>query len=155
VTGLRFGASAYTGKEIGSGRRTGVGVQAEYLTRLWSIRSEYVHESVKDDVSGDGFYVEAAYHLDRHWQAAVQYGRFTSELAEMPAPEAPSLLKHEEVAVGLNYWWDPNFVFKLSYHHVDGNRLAGPPPEELADVVAAGALQQKTNLVLFGAQFTF
>src|SRR5262245_52818053 len=59
VTGLRFGASAYTGKEIGSGRRTGVGVQAEYLTRLWSIRSEYVHESVKDDVSGDGFYVEA------------------------------------------------------------------------------------------------
>src|SRR5262249_12753868 len=72
---VRFGASAYTGKEVGSGRRTGVGVQAEYSSRAWSIRSEYVHESVKEDVKGDGFYAEAAYHLDQHWQAAVQYGR--------------------------------------------------------------------------------
>ena len=57
--------------------------------------------------------------------------------------------------MGLNYWWNPNFVFKLSFHHVDGNRFAGPDLQELAQAVASGTLQKKTNLVLFGAQFSF
>jgi hypothetical protein len=154
ITGLRIGASAYTGIEVGAGRRTGVGGQVEYLAKGWSIRSEYAHESVTDDLRANGFYVEAARRLGR-WQVAGQYGRFTSEVLGVPPPSARSLLDHEEIAAGLNYWWDPRFVFKLSYHHVDGNRFAGPEPEFLAADAASGRLETKTNLVLFAAQFSF
>jgi hypothetical protein len=38
---------------------------------------------------------------------------------------------------------------------VNGNRFAGPQPEDLLRAVTSGTLQQKTNLVLFGTQFTF
>jgi len=155
ISGLRFGASAYTGSEIGSNHRTGVGAQAEYLAGPWSLRSEYAHETVKDDLKANGFYLEAAYHIDPHWQVAAQYGHLTSDLAAVPEPTAPSLLRHEEVAGGVNYWWSPDFVFKLSYHHVDGNRFAGPPPEELADDVTSGTLKEKTDLLLLSAQFSF
>ena len=84
VSGLTIGASAYTGKEVGSLRRTGFGGQAEYLAGPWN----------------------------------------------------------------------SEFVFKLSYHHVDGNRFAGPVPEELADAAASGTLKEKTNLLLVSAQFS-
>ena len=45
--------------------------------------------------------------------------------------------------MGLNYWWTPNFVFKLSFHHVDGNRFAGPDPQELAQAVASGNVAEE------------
>jgi hypothetical protein len=155
LEGLSIGGSFYTGLESAVTRRKGRGLQAEYLTGPWSLRSEYAHETVRDDVKATGFYGEAAYHIDPHWQIAAQYGRLTTELVGVPAPSAPSLLDHEETAVGLNYWWDHNFVFKLSFHRVDGNRLAGPDPRDLAEAVASGTLKEKTNLVLFGAQFSF
>ena len=155
VLGLRFGASAYTGDEIGSLRRTGLGAQVEYLAGPWSVRSEYTRESVKDDLEAIGFYAEVAYRIDPHWQVAGQYGRLTSDVLPVPEPATPSLLDHEEVALGLNYWFAPHFVFKLSFHRVDGNRFAGPQPQELAEVAASGTLKQKTKLVLFGAQFSF
>jgi hypothetical protein len=155
VLGLLLGASSYTGHELGSGRRTGVGAQVEYLAGPWSVRSEFTHETVKEELVANASYVEVAYHIDPHWQIAGQYDRLTTALLPVPEPAAPSLLHHEEVALGLNYWWNPNFVFKLSFHHVDGNRFAGPDPQELAQAVASGTLQKKTNLVLFGAQFSF
>ncbi len=155
--GLSVGGSFYTGREFAAhaSRRTGLGLQAEYLTGPWSIRSEYAKQSIRDDFSVRGFYGEAAYRLDPHWQIAAQYDRLISKLAKVPSPAVPSLLEHEEAAAGLNYWWNHNFVFKLSFHHVDGNRLAGPDPKELAAAVAAGTLKPKTNLVAFGAQFSF
>jgi hypothetical protein len=155
VQGLSAGGSFYTGRESAVIRRTGLGLQAEYLRGPWSLRSEYVHETVSDDSKATGFYGQAAYHVDLHWQIAAQYGRLTTEVAGVPAPTAPSLLDHKETAVGLNYWWNHNFVFKLSFHHVDGNRFAGPDPRDLAGTVAAGTLKPKTNLVAFGAQFSF
>jgi phosphate-selective porin O/P len=155
LSGLRVGGSFYTGRQSADVRRSGFGLQAEYLTGPWSVRSELAHETVRDDFKATGFYGEAAYRFDPHWQVAAQYGRFTSDLAAVPAPAASSLLDHEEMAVGLNYWWNHNFVFKLSFHRVDGNRLAGPDPSELAGAVAAGTLKSKTNLVAFGAQFSF
>jgi hypothetical protein len=155
VMGLRFGASAYTGDEVGSLRRTGLGAQVEYLAGPWSVRSEYTRESVKDDLEANAFYAEVAYRIDPHWQVAGQYGRLTSDVLPVPEPAAPSLLDHEEIALGLNYWFNPHFVFKLSYHHVEGNRFAGPHPQELAEVAASGTLKEKTKLVLFGAQFSF
>lgn len=155
LEGLSIGGSVYTGMEFAATRRTGLGLQVEYLTGPWSLRSEYARETVQDDLDVNAFYGEAAYRIDPHWQVAAQYGRLTSALAGVPAPSAPSLLDHKETAVGLNYWWNHNFVFKLSFHHVDGNRFAGPDPMDLASAVASGTLQPKTNLVAFGAQFTF
>jgi hypothetical protein len=155
VTGLRVGASAYTGTEIGSTRRTGLGLQAEYMAGPYSLRSEYVRETVKGDLTANGVYVEGAYHVDRHWQIAAQFGRLATHVVPIPAPSTPSLLDHKELAATLNYWWTPSFVFKLSFHHAVGNRFAGPDPQELAQVVAAGALKEKTNAVFFGTQFSF
>lgn len=153
--GLSVGGSVYTGIESAVSRRSGLGLQAQYETNSWSLRSEYVHQVVEDDIKATGFYGEAAYRLDSHWQIAAQHSRFNLELTGVPAPAAASLLDHEETAVGLNYWWNYNFVFKLSFHHVDGNRLAGSDPRALAAAVAAGTLDPKTNLVAFGAQFSF
>jgi len=153
--GLSAGGSFYTGIESAISRRSAFGLQAEYRTGPWSLRSEYVHEVVRDDIKATGFYGEAAYRIGPHWQVAAQHGRFTLELAGVAEPAAPSLLEHEETAMSLNYWWNHNFVFKLSFHHVDGNRLAGPDPSELAGAVASGRLEPTTNLVAFGAQFSF
>lgn len=155
VEGLRFGASGYTGHEIGSNRRTGYGVHAEYLADGWLLRSEFAHETVADDVEGDAFYAEAAYHFNAHWQGALQYGRLTTSLSGVDASSTPSLREHKEFAVGLNCWVTPEFVLKLSYHRVDGNRFAGPSADVLADTIHSDALEPRTNLVLVGAQFTF
>jgi hypothetical protein len=155
LRGLQFGGSFYTGRDTTSAHRTGVGLQAEYEAGPWTIRSEYAHERVTDDLKLNALYGEVGYHLDSHWQAAAQYGRLSTDLAGLSSPKTSSLLRHEEIAAGLNYWWSPDFVFKLSFHHVDGNRFAGPDPRELAAAVAAGRLKEKTNLVLFGAQFSF
>jgi hypothetical protein len=99
--------------------------------------------------------IELAYRIDSRRQVAGQHGHRTTELAAAPTPAAPSLLDDEEVAAGLNHWWHPNFVFKLSIHHVHGNRFAGPHPQDLLRAVTSSTLKDKTNLVLFGTQFTF
>lgn len=155
VGGLSFGVSGYAGDEVGSDVRWVMGGHAEYLAGPWSIRSEYAHETVRERLIGNGFYLEAARRFGSHWQAAAQYDRLATELTDVAAPVAPSLLEHEEVALGLNYWFNPAFVLKLSYHRVDGNRLAAPEADELAAVVASGRLQKRTNLFQFGAQFSF
>ena len=80
VAGLSVGASAYTGTEVGHGRRSAAGAQAEYLTDKWSARTEYTHDAIEDHRRADGFYAEVAYRIDPRWQVAGQYGRLTSDL---------------------------------------------------------------------------
>jgi hypothetical protein len=158
VAGLRFGGSAHTGKEkaeAGLRRRSVAGAQAEYLTEKWSARTEYVHETIRDDTKLDGFYAEVAYRIDPHWQVASQYGRLTMKLLDIAVTANQSLLAHKELALGLNYWFSPEFVFKLAYHRVDGNRFAVPELEDLAALASSGQLRTKTNLVQFGVQFGF
>jgi len=155
VEGLRFGSSAYTGHETGSSRRTVYGFHAEYLAGPLSLRSEYAHETVKNDLKVDGVYAEAAYRIGSHWQLAGQYGNLTTAVHEAPDPTVPSLLDHEEVVVGLNYWFNPSFVLKVDYHRVEGNRFAAPDVEDFVEVVESGGLKSKTNLWQFGAQFSF
>ena len=155
LRGLTFGGSGYIGHEIGSARRHGLGAQVEYLDGPWSLRSEFVHETVQDDEKADGFYAEAAYRLGAHWQLAGQYGHFKAEFAGPAVVDAPSLLEHEEWVAGLNYWWSPSFVMKASYHHVDGNRFAVPPLDTLAEAAAAGTLEPRTSAFLAGVQFSF
>jgi len=155
VDGLSFGASFQSGTEVGEGRRGTAAAHVEYLSDKWSARTEYGHETVKNHETVDGFYAELAYRIDPHWQVATLYGRNSSELLEVVVAPGEPLLEHEEMALGVNYWFSPEFVFKLAYHRVDGNRLATPALEDLADLVASGQLRTRTNLVTFGVQFSF
>jgi len=155
LSGLRIGLSGYQGKTNDAVRRWVAGVDVEYLSDVWLVRCEYVHETEIEEKRNNGFYLEVAYRFDTHWQAAAQVGDFSSELAGVDASKAPSLLDHRELAVGLNYWFSPGLVLKLSYHHVDGNRFAGPEPENLLKTVASGKLQTQTHLGLLGFQFSF
>ncbi len=152
--GLRFGASAYTGSEIGSRRSLVYGAQIEQLSERWSIRSEAVHKQARDR-RVSGAYAELAYRFGEHWQAAVLVDDLKMTLVGVGASSAPSLLNHREAAVGLNYWFDPSLVLKLAGHRVDGNRLAGPAPEDLDATVASGNLRTRTNLLTLAAQFSF
>lgn len=155
VDGLRFGFSAYTGNEIESGHRIVYGTDIEYLSDRWSIRSEYAHKTVARDLRANATYVEIAYRFDPRWQAALQYDHLTTRLADVDASIAPSLLDHKEGAAGLNYWFSPAFVLKLSFHRVEGNRFAAPEPADLSAAVTSGSLRTRTNLIVFGGQFSF
>jgi hypothetical protein len=155
--GLEFGVSANTGTLIaaGSPRRSVVGAHVSYLVDRWSIRSEWASEHSSRDVTARGYYLEPAYRIDRHWQVAAQYNDLETSIFGVPNPPASSFLSHREDAVGLNYWLTPQFVFKTSFHHVNGNRFAGPTPETYASLVAAGRLQRRTSLFQFGVNFSF
>jgi hypothetical protein len=152
--GLRVGASGYSGKGHDAGRRNGWGLQAEYVEGSWSLRAEIARETTSEHAKRAA-YVEAARRFGPHWQAAAQWGRLRSSLEEIATPFLPRLLKHDEFALGLNYWFTPGFVFKASFHHVEGNRLAAVEADELLDAIDDGELRPKTKLFLVGAQFTF
>lgn len=169
LDGLSFGLSSYTGDvefEINGevpendpfkDHYTIFGASAEYLSDRWWIRSEYLTQKDSPIIEIDVVYVEAAYKITEHWQAAARY-----EVADfnINIPEAQifpeSFFEHEDVALGINYWLNPNLVFKLSYHIVNGNRFANPEKAEdfLADL-QKGSFDETTNLISFGVQFSF
>jgi len=154
---LEFGASAYSGKlnESGSPRHSVGAASVSYLDDRWSIRTEYAYERSSRDLTVRGFYVEPAFRITQHWQVAGQYNNLQSSLSGVTNPSEPSFLNHREAALGLNYWLSPKLVLKTSLHQVDGNRFAGPAPETFAQLVAAGQLQHKTALFMFGVNFSF
>jgi hypothetical protein len=154
LSGLSFGVSGYTGKiEDISGRHSAYGVHGEYLSEAWSVRGEYARHTDEDELRVDAFYVEVAYRFKEHWQAATRYDWSDTELEGVDVSAAPSLLEHKDYAVGVNYWFNPNFVLKFSYHSVDGNRFA--LPESVDQAILNGTLEERTNLFIFGANFSF
>lgn len=157
VSGLSFGASAYSGVDVHSGdRRSAWGGQAEYLTGPWSFRSEYVGGTQPDD-DRKAAYFEASRRFGR-FELAGRYDWFKATLNELDEDDdeqESSLLRHESFSIGLNYWFSPEFVLKANYHRVDGNRLAAPEADEIFEMHEAGLLNPKTNAFQFGAQFSF
>jgi hypothetical protein len=158
VDGLSLGASGYTGRH-GEGddtiRHSAFGVQAEFTSERWWLRTEAVRHFERGVSSSTAVYGEAAYFLTSRWQLAARYGRNDTDLDEGDASLAPSLLEHEEWAAGVNLWLAPEFVLKGSFQLIHGNRLAGPSGDDLPAVVEAGALRRTTRLVQAGAQFSF
>jgi hypothetical protein len=165
VEGLRFGAS-YLGMEVYSSRDGGprersrgesgrshlVAGHLEYLTDALSIRAELFDMSGADQVKGG--YVEAAYKFAIGVQVAAQYDwHENSTPGTVDRTPAESLLKHDGFALGLNYWFSPDLVVKLNYHHVDGNVFA--KPDSPITHIIAGTLEEKTNVFIFGTQFSF
>ena len=170
LEGLTVGISGYRGDEevgdnfVSTDARETYLVHVEYLTGRWSIRSEwgeYEHEDVFED---KGKYLEVAYRVDEHWQLAVRADDFEvdypglspSVLSALVSPIVPQLMEHQELAFGINYWFSPNFVARLNYHQIEGNRFAFlGAPEEIAQALAAEQLEDGTDLIVLGAQFSF
>lgn len=170
VEGLMVGLSGYFGDEtiegaasLGPGEernREVYGAHAEYLgARLW-LRGEYGHLLNEDQFEQDGYYLEAAWKLTESWQLATRYDwwevdplEFDRNLLERFTRAA---LEHEELALGVNYWFNPSFVIKLSYHQVEGIRFAYPQdPEEILEMILTDTPRDETDLLVFGAQFSF
>ena len=159
VEGFSFGFSGYYGKteneeeaeeeeageeESEDSERYVLGLQAEYDYDKINIRSEYVmKEDLNEDESMNSAYVEASYKLTEHWQAAVLYDYSKTNIDDLEDEES-SILEHTDIAFGLNYWFNTNFVLKLSYHMVDGNRFAVSDEDE-----------KKTTMISFGSQYSF
>jgi hypothetical protein len=91
-------------------------------------------------------YAEVAWFLTPWLQVAGRYERARTTLDAFSG--GSPLLRHDEGAVGLNFWVDPSLVLKLSGHHVRGARFVAPGGD-------AGSVEDRTNLVFAGAQFTF
>jgi hypothetical protein len=169
IEGLSLGLASYIGdfevafdgvvqEDFSIAERTlFIGTFAEYLSDRWWIRSEYVMQRENPEISEDIVYCEIAYMLTQHWQLAARYEFLDMDVT---APEFQYLpepsYRHEDMAFGLNYWLNPNFVVKLSYHRIDGNRFASPDePENIIRGLLAGDFEEMTQLFLIGVQFSF
>jgi hypothetical protein len=145
------------------------GISASYLGEHLEVRSEAFRKSEGEGATQQELetaYVEVALRFLEHWQVAgraeaAHYDVASPALANLPS----SLRRHEELAAGLNYWFNSDFVLKLSHHWVNGNRFAVPeyawnaattngtsaPPADPRDV----AYDPKTRALIFSAQFSF
>jgi predicted porin len=176
IDGLKFGISGYFGDNVSGevddlddealakmsqddeddeeeNTRRVYGMHCEYLSDKLSIRTEYAH---LDDKEGENeecvhaMYLEGAYYLQKSIQLAARYDQSKADIPQSEVEECKSIFEHTDLALGINYWFSPNFVVKLSYHWVTGNRFALPDELKGDDV-----LDNKTNLIQFGAQFSF
>lgn len=159
LQGLSVGGSVLTGREVvedGTRRRNVFGAQAEYTKDALTVRSEYMREKVKDDLDSSGSYLEVSYRLTDHWQAAAEAGRLRiSFFGVDPRGLEENLTQHDELAVGLNYWFESGLVVKVNYFWVDGNLYSHPSAAQLPGIMAAGTLHPQDHLLLAGAQFSF
>ncbi len=166
VDGLTVGSSAYSGKaytdlsEVDAAQRDVYAVHAEYALERFAIRSEWGHLKNGDDFNVDSGYIETSYRLTQHWQIAARWDQLDvslpgTNLSRLPKI-FPQLLDHRETALGVSYWFSPNFVVRGSYQRTDGNRFAFPETsDEVKAALASGVLDRETNMLLFGAQFSF
>jgi hypothetical protein len=171
VTGLSFGSSLYSGdpEEVDEGsagfafqgRRTVVGLQAEFNNDVWWIRSEWVNiakgSSSLDgaEVKSDAAYLEVAFKATEHWQLAALYDYQDNEFGGGfdYGPMFDSLNEHRDLGFAVNYWFSPNLVIKCEYHEVEGNRFASPNWDNFWQIL--NGIDQDTSLFQLGAQFSF
>jgi hypothetical protein len=120
---MEFGFSYYTGAYTVDGQRSLsiMDVDAEYRKNDWTFRGEYVwglQETSGDDLSKEGFYVEAAYQLDPHFEPVVRYDQ-----ADLDDGSGHDI---ERSTVGLVIYPKPdlhplfNFKISQSFVHDDG-----------------------------------
>lgn len=166
VEGLSFGASVYRGDErVGldvvevETRETWL-VHGEYLNDPWTVRAEWGELEHGNTFKDTGGYLEVAYKLTEHWEIAARRDHWEVEypgtdLSTLP-PIVPQLMEHDEVALGLNYWISPSFVVRFNYQQIDGNRFAFlESSDEVLEALLTGQLEDETELLVLGAQFSF
>lgn len=166
LDGLTFGVSAYRGDESiqlvlpEPSRRETYVVHAEYLSDRWTVRSEYGALENKDRYEQDGAYLEAAYKVTEHWELAVRAEEWevdfpNTDLSRLP-PIITQVMEHQDLGIGVSYWFTPGFVARLNVHRTEGNRFAFPEtPEQVQEALITGRLDDETELIVLGAQFSF
>lgn len=166
VEGLSFGASAYTGDEqvgletVAAATRTTWVLHGEYLADRWTVRTEWGVLENEDQFEDEGGYVELARKLTEHWEVAVRADYWeidfpTIDQATLPAV-ASQVMEHDELAFGVNYWFNPGFVVRANLYQIEGNRFAfASSREEVAEALVTGQLEDETELIVLGAQFSF
>ncbi len=135
-----------------------MGPSLEYASEHWKICSEYLTQVDSSKISLDSIYLEASYQVTEHWQIAARYEHTDVEIDMPPDLDyvPSSTYDHQETVFGLNYWLNPNLVFKLSYHIVEGNRFAFPEDgAKYLQHTLDGNFEETTHLVLVGTQFSF
>ena len=179
IAGMRIGSSGYHGNTAefpipGRGDVQTIVHSFEYVANRFALRSEVLREMESDHDRQNGWYYEGAYRLIGGLQVAGLYDHATTHLkgkkrgCAAPCSDYPelgkSLLYHKEEAAGLNYYFSPSFVMKLSYHHIEGNRFAQPNRDDLVAKLSTAyaipgnttsPLPENTDAVLLGAQFSF
>lgn len=166
LAGLSFGVSAYRGDERvplviseADTRETFLG-HFEYLSDRWTIRGEWGSLEHEDQFEEDGGYLELAYKVTDHWELAVRGEDWEVDfpnvnLSLLPAI-IPQLMEHEDLAFGVSYWFTPGFVVRLNVHQTEGNRFAFlETPEQVQQALVTGRLDDETELIVLGAQFSF
>jgi hypothetical protein len=192
IAGLKAYLSGYRGTVADLGAQVqgadpgsnvhAAGLSLEYVRERYELRAEGFRKRDLRDGARQFVttgYVEAAVRLPYGFQLAGRAESATYDLrnatvsgtSTLGATATPftytipnSLRRHVEYALGLNYWFDADFVVKASYHWIDGNRFAVPEypwnnyttdgnntAASLPDVAYAA----KTQMFLVGAQFAF
>lgn len=166
LDGFGFSVSSYSGNMESSGTQTVyldpdkrylfLGASVEYVSEHAWLRSEYLSQHQNTDVEIDVAYGELAYAFNEQWQVACRYEWTNFKLPAVEQFFPTSFFEHTETVLGVNYWFNPNLVLKVSYHLVNGNRFASP--ETTDDFVAAlqqGHFTEETRLISLGVQFSF
>lgn len=158
LSGLSVGVSGYTGRrkvDDGLERHRSLGSHLSYTSdRVW-LRSELARVEDGDEEHTIARYIEGAYFINNVVQVSALVDEAHVTLEGLDVSRAPSLARHRDRALGVNLWFSPESVIKASLHVVRGNRLAGPPDDELPALVASGGLTRTTRLVHLGVQFSF
>ncbi|MFC1849708.1 hypothetical protein ACFL27_05810 [candidate division CSSED10-310 bacterium] len=171
VEGLELGYSAFSGRvdfeleaygttfrKPGQDRYQFNGISFEYLSPRWWVRSEYLKNEEETNISFFTGYVEAAFFMTKHWQIAARHEFEYEEynVDEDITSDYETFNRHLDTSLGLNYWFNQNFVIKSSLHFVEGNRFANPDKlEDFVDDLLDDDFEENTVLVIIGAQFSF
>jgi hypothetical protein len=152
IDGLTFRLSGYTGilheEDLDRRARQGVGgVTAEYLCDRLTLRGELFYRDEGGFERAYAGYLEAATFVSEHVQLALRAEASKTDVDDVE--HASTLTRHDELAAGVNYWFSPSVVMKLSYHLVHGNRFAAPESSQ------DGILATRTHLFVAGTQFSF
>jgi len=155
IDGLSFGASAYTGVteeegeeegEAETPRHVNLGVHAEYSMLPLTLRAEIGRHHEATEAKTFAYYLEAAYRVGEHLELAGRFDRF--DVTPEDEGDVGGDVDHRDIGLGVNYWFNPNFVLKASLHRVNGFAVAAPTNDDDLD-------DDETHAFVFGAQFSF
>ncbi len=149
---IKNGETRQQGDEYKNVRQNLMSGFLEYQAEKITIRSEIYRINSVSKVAGG--YFEASYMLNNNWQVAVDYDWFENKTESvLKRIFAKSMVKHKNVGLSLNYWFNPNFVCKAGFYRIDGNEFARP--DMVHEAFFAGELKEKTNVMIIGTQFSF
>jgi hypothetical protein len=148
IDGLSLRVSGYRGSVEGGGM-SAILLSLDFEGDRWLVRAEAFR--FREDSISHGGYLEVARFITAEIQIALQLQAMRTHAHDVP--DDSSLLWHESVALGLNYWFTPGMVIKAAIEGVRGNRLAFP--RKLDDALLNGPVTRETPFFTLGTQFSF